>query len=291
MRIHITRRLRFSLQLVLILCCASSVELLASPAAETTQVDAGQAMKAIGRQRWFDRQTDTYAPPSVEEAADNPIRTDGWVAQKANDEKIQQAKNDAGGTTGKNWNWGFPSIDPNLFSSLVIALLAAVLIAVIVLLTYHSLRNYMPGQWQAKSKKRSIDIDPAKVSALPFEVQQASHIDPLAQTEALMRSNDYSQAIICLYGYMLLALDHSRWIDLQRGKTNRMYLKELRHSPDLYELVQFAMSSFEEVYFGKRTLSREQFLVSWNSLDRFHQLASRVSTAADQPTVTKVVPA
>ncbi len=278
------------LRLATVLHMACWLSLPTIHADEGSQPDADRAIKSIGQQTWYDRQADGYAPPRVRDSVDNPLRTQGWIAEKSNEKKIQQAKNAQAGKGGSNWNFGFQNLDPTLFSSLMIAVLAIALVSVIVLLTYHSLRNYMPNRWEANNKKKSIEIDPAKVSDLPFDVQQATHENPLAEAEALMRAGDYSRAIIFLYGYMLLALDQSRAIELQRGKTNRMYLSELKRQLELRELVETTMLAFEEVYFGKHPLTREQFLASWNQLDKFHELATGTVSAGSRPAVAEVVP-
>jgi argininosuccinate synthase len=65
-------------------------------------------------------------------------------------------------------------------------------------------------------------------------------------------------------------LDKANRIRLVRGKTNRQYLGELRESPELADLVGQTMIAFEDVFFGERTLTREQFEACYRRLDQFH---------------------
>lgn len=250
------------------------------------QADADKALQSIGSPKWYDRVEDGYAPPELEPEEDNPIRTEGWIAEEENrrttEREKKKAANAANATRGGAWNW--TGLDTTWFSTIVISFLGITLVTIILLLAYHSLRTYMPGRWEKTEHRKSIVIDPAKVSDLPFEVKQATYENPLAEAEALMRSGKYREAILFLYGYMLLALDQSRKIDLQKGKTNRMYLRELKSQVELRSIVETAMLSFEDVYFGKHAIGEQQFLISWNQVDDFHRLLTGPSsTETAQP--------
>lgn len=249
------------------------------------EVDADKALRSIGSPKWYDRAADGYAPPKLEPEDDNPIRSDGWIAEEENSRRIEREKKKAAKaantTKGGAWNW--TGLDTTWFSTIIISFLAVMLITIILLLSYHSLKTYMPGRWEKDDQRKSIVIDPAKVSDLPFEAKQATYENPLAEAEALMRSGRYREAILFLYGYMLLALDQSRKIDLQKGKTNRMYLRELKSQMELRAIVETAMLSFEDVYFGKHAIGEQQFLMSWNQVDDFHRLLAGSSAAEATP--------
>jgi len=167
-----------------------------------------------------------------------------------------------------------------MFSSVILGTLAAILVVAIALLLYHSLKSYVPIHWQRKKKEKKIQIDPARAEDLPFEATQAAYENPLAAAEALYRSGNYNAAIILAYGYMLLVLDQGRFIDLQKGKTNRMYLRELRGVLKLKELLGNAMLGLEDSYFGKINLSKERFESVWESIPTFEQFAA--SRASEQ---------
>lgn len=249
-----------------------------------------KAMQSVGSSQWYDRANDAYEVPTVTPEVDNALRYEGWIAEKAND----KAKKDAlaaNNRTNTNWFSNLFSIDPNLFSSLVIGTLAAILVVVIVLLAFHSFRNYMPTLGgQKKAAPKEIQIDPARAEDLPFEAKQESYNNPLEHAKALMEAGDYNNAILLVYGYMLLVLDQARYISLQKGKTNRMYAREAKTHASLRTMLESAMLPFEDVYFGKKHLSRERFLAVWNVLPEFQQLASpRTSPEADRPVLAEAI--
>jgi hypothetical protein len=64
---------------------------------------------------------------------------------------------------------------------------------------------------------------------------------------------------------------------LARGKTNRMYLRELRQQPQLKSILELTMTAFEDVFFGNHNLSREEFEACWRQLDDFHKHVEQVA--------------
>ncbi len=253
------------------------------------EVDADRALRSIGNPPWYDKQEDRYAPPTIRKSPDNPLRSDGWIAVEVNNKKKERAKQNQGGGGGGGWT--FSGLDANLFTVLILVMLGVLLLALIGLLLFHSLRDYMPGRQQTTLATTAIKIDPTRVSDLPFEVAQATYDNPLAEAEALMKAGDLNQAMVLLYGYMLLALDQARKIDLQRGKTNRMYLSELKSIPELRRIVTAAMLGFEDVYFGKHSIARDRFQDIWSSLPAFHQLATANPAVASPAGLPGVAPA
>ncbi len=105
-----------------------------------------------------------------------------------------------------------------------------------------------------------------------------------------MRAGRYNEAVIYLYGYMLLALDQARKIHLQKGKTNRMYLRELRSNEALHKIVRQQILAFEDVFFGRYDIDAARFATLWQQLDAFHRLL-QPAPAAQTATPTGVAPA
>jgi len=171
------------------------------------------------------------------------------------------------------------------FAYLLWFLLTVAVLACIVLLLMHVHRSYRPAT--RHNEIRKIRIDPTRVEALPFEVQHAMTGDPLAQAKHLANTGNFDLAMIFLYGYLLLALDQARKIHLQKGKTNRMYLRELEGYAPLAALVESVMGKYEQVYFGKHSIDQSNFQQSWSQLDRFHQYLHVEDLQAD----SQVVPA
>lgn len=244
---------------------------------ENSRADADIARKTITGS-WYDRQSQGYSPPKLDPLRDNDLRRTGVVS----DGQIQSSK---------FWETitGFFKSLAEVFRAflgslrlIIIAILVLLLVWWIVYITGAVFRNYIPSR--SSTTGQTLTIDPARIEDLPFETIQATD-DPLAICRAMAAEGRYDQAVLYLYGYQLLALDHARQIHLRKGKTNRMYLRELGAIKDLQELLQATVDCFEAVYFGKHSISAATFNQLWSHIDQFHQLLSRVQpTSGPLPT-------
>lgn len=243
-------------------------------AAQSPQVDTERALKSLPNNSWYDKHAESYVTPAIPLEGDNPIREDGW---RARPKPAKQPSN-----WNWNWNWDLSGWFARWFSTIALSIVALLLVLALLLLSYHSLKQYLPGRFEKSNRSKPITIDPARVSDLPFEVQ-ASHGNPLDEAEALWKAGKLDQAIIYLYGYLLLALDQARLLHLQKGKTNRMYLKELQPRPGLRAIVELTMLAFEEVYFGKHSLTEARFTSLWSQLDDFHQQLAAAQQMVSSP--------
>jgi hypothetical protein len=129
--------------------------------------------------------------------------------------------------------------------------------------------------FQRERRGKEADAERAggadRVQALPFPA--AARSDMLAEAERSYRDGNYRRAIVFLFSHQLVELDKHQRIRLERGKTNRQYLREIRPLPALYGLVEQTMLVFERVFFGHRPLDRQTFETCWSRLDEFHRLA------------------
>ncbi len=242
-------------------------------AAAESSIDSDKALRTLRGNRWFNSDTQSYNPPVLTKPVDDSIRRNGWDAQPSN----------------WTWDWNWPSfgsgfgglgLSADAVGWMLLAVLGTLLIVGIAAALYFYLRDSLPFQKRMVIKKQSLIIDPMKVEDLPFEVGEQSG-DPLRNAESLMRAGRYNEAVVYVYGYMLLALDHARKIHLQKGKTNRMYLRELRSQVVLRSIVNRTMLAFEDVFFGRYDIDAERFSKLWAQLDEFHRLVE--PTAASQP--------
>lgn len=110
----------------------------------------------------------------------------------------------------------------------------------------------------------------SRIRELPLSEMPAT-TDLLAVARSHLAAGDLSKAIIHAFAHQLVELDKHHLIQLNKGKTNREYLKELRGHPEFVKLLRPTMNAFEDVFFGRHELSRERFQVCWHNLDRFHQ--------------------
>jgi hypothetical protein len=244
----------------------------------TVQTD--KALQKISG-NWYDSKSGEYRPPVIDDRIDDSIRQSGWDAPPPSD-WWKWWKDWWSSGTGGGGRWGFSS------ESIAYALLGGlgmILLAGIAFLIYFYLGDQFTWNREQKGLGK-IKIDPTKVTDLPFEVDMIRN-DPLSEAEAHMKAGRWREATIFLYGYMLLALDQARKIHLQRGKTNRMYLREIRNEVQLHAIVQGTMLAFEDVYFGRYPMDSNRFQQLWNQVDEFHRL---LSPAIQQPQVVKVVP-
>lgn len=222
---------------------------------------------------WYDKQTQGFRPPEVAPAEDDTVRTAGSVSQSPPATAIDPQ------STDQSWiaNWLADNL-ALLMQTLLFILLAIGLVVLLVWLTYYSLRDYLPERYQRQPLK-AVSIDPARIMDLPFESKPIAH-DPLSAARQAMQAANYDEAIAYLLGYLLLALDQRRLIHLQRGKTNRMYLRELSNQPSLVAIVNSAVEPFEASYFGKHSVTRIQFMTVWQQVDTFHHSLQTASPTA-----------
>jgi hypothetical protein len=150
--------------------------------------------------------------------------------------------------------------------------------------------------------------DADRVEALPFPVHSGRG-NLLDEARRHWQEGNYAQAIVYLFSFQLVHLDKQQVIRLNKGKTNRQYLREIGprggaektgtgsepawatlgyaasgevpvpvfSAPPrgrLQGLVEHTMLVFEDVFFGNRTLDRARFETCWSRLDEFQALAA-----------------
>ncbi len=126
--------------------------------------------------------------------------------------------------------------------------------------------------------QRRVVSDASRIEALPF-VMRRTDADLLGEAERYYRQQNYSEAVIYFYSYLLVTLDRAQIIRLAKGKTNRQYLRELGRRPRLREILELVMVAFEDVFFGNHPLSRQRFEWCWSLLDEFHSLVQTAAAA------------
>jgi hypothetical protein len=110
----------------------------------------------------------------------------------------------------------------------------------------------------------------SKIQDLPFEIEQTA-MGLLGQAAKLRAAGDYSKAIVYLFSHVLVEMDGARCIRLARGKTNRIYLRELRGREMLKSFTNQLVQAFEFAFFGKHQLSQESFEAIWQQLPVFEE--------------------
>lgn len=271
---------RRAILIALWICClGSGASSIATAQSGKLTVDTENAMKRITG-KWYDSNSGAYRPPVLSKGIDDSIRKYGWLGSK----KIVNPST----TTTPARTWASLGFSGELFGWIAFGSLGTLLLCGLIAIAYHYFGEYVPAFRRKSTLNESIKVDMTKVEDLPFEVN-ANNDDPLSYAEALMNAGRYNEAVVYLFGYMLLALDQSRKIHLQKGKTNRMYLRELRSELQLQSIVNKTMLAFEDVFFGRYDIDRARFEMLWQQRDEFHRLIRPVDVANVAPTA-KVAP-
>jgi hypothetical protein len=165
----------------------------------------------------------------------------------------------------------------NLLFAILIILLTTLFVYVVVAVIKGSSN---PFAWRRSKSNQSTkpQFDPAKIVDLPFAVDSPTG-DLLGQAEEFRRNGDYARSIIFLYGHLLVELDANGLIHLQRGKTNRMYLREMRKAQEPLKYLQYFVQVFEAVFFGRYPIDKEQCERAWKLLPKFNQAVEETAAA------------
>lgn len=146
------------------------------------------------------------------------------------------------------------------------------------------------GTWYSptrrKTTKAALEREAVKIQDLPFEIEQ-SLLGLLGQAERHRASGDYSRAIAYLYSHVLVTLDEARCIRLAKGKTNRMYLRELKDRETIRVFANQLVTVFEFTFFGKHQIDAPTFESIWTQLATFESELSRIEK---QSIATKSLP-
>lgn len=149
---------------------------------------------------------------------------------------------------------------------LVAILLTIVLIAAILVLKYRQTGD--EGRRLSAAGRRELAH---QVRNLPYDLG-ADPADFRQLAESAWLAGNPSQAMIYLFGHVLLLLDRHGAIRLQRGKTNRQYLREARQAPGADTILEPLLGPFESVFFGAHPMDSERFAAFWSELPRWERL-------------------
>ncbi len=114
----------------------------------------------------------------------------------------------------------------------------------------------------------------ARLEALPEALRPAQG-DLLSAAREAFTAGDYSRAVLYLFSHQLVELDRHQVICLERGKTNRQYLRELAGQSGLREVFAHSMVAFEDVFFGRKAIDRARCEACWAGQERLETLLAR----------------
>lgn len=261
----IRHQLIATLLIALFMAANGSAQLFApKPKAVTEPVAAGKEALKTAAPPWYDADSDAIKSLELEaEAKEDRARSD-WKPEKKN--------------WTIDWSW-WP--DFSFLGEFVRYLGWLVLIAILALIIYALVKAFMnvdPGiNYGASSPTEQYDsrADQERIENLPVPVtaRKGNFLDIARQC---YEAGEFGDAIIYLFSHRLLQLDRAGQLRLTKGKTNRQYLREIATSRDLQQILGPTIVGFEDVFFGKHTLTRERFEDCWRQNQRFEQLLQQV---------------
>jgi hypothetical protein len=273
MRIHAKNRPVSVLSLSLL-----SIAIWAVPA--TAQNEVGVSPEIVA---FDERREETTSVSDAWEQVTSPA----WYDLETKALRALPIRNRAMPKVPSNWEWNTPERpsptrrywSPGSLGDLLVWTAIALTVAGLAIVIVRTLRVGPTSKGKpATSEPTTEDVSAERIEHLPFDLGLGKR-DPLRQAQELYQRHQYGPATQYLYAYFLLRLDQNHHIDLERGKTNRTYLRELHRQPNLHRIVGSIMRTFEEFYFGHHEVSRETFESHWNHVDQFHNLV-QVETAA-----------
>ena len=194
-----------------------------------------------------------------------------------------------------NWSWlDWFSTDLSGFFTWIFAGWKIVLVLFFLILIFtiaYLIWQYTDfGNWYSptrrKTTKAALEREAVKIQDLPFEIEQ-SLLGLLGQAERHRAAGDYSRAIAYLYSHVLVTLDEARCIRLAKGKTNRMYVRELKDRETIRGFANQLVTVFEFTFFGKHQLDAPTFESIWNQIATFE---SELTQIKKQSTATTLMP-
>ncbi len=212
---------------------------------------------------WFDAERETLVPIDLPPLGDERAtqRESTWMAEP------EAPATPAPAAPATSSFGAFLSGAVSVLMWVLIGTIAVLIVAAVVWVLLKRRRD----EDDLPASRRRIPLDAARVEMLPFDVARGEG-DLLAQARAARDAGDLKRAIVLLFAYELLQLEHYGWLTLARGKTNRNYLRELRRAPELGGLLERMIVLFEDAFFGDLSPQPGEFDRCWRELDRFHQL-------------------
>lgn len=266
-------------------CCGLCLVLLlpALAPAQVADVDrnASPSSGALSDSDWFDSEQERLLPVTVTTQQDDTMNRDSrWLPQP---KRVRSAKTAAGGNTATGGGGGGPGLFGsgmtlgNVFGWLLLAVLiglAVYLIAYALSKSEFDFASGSPGR-ASRAAEGPDQQTLERMKHLPAELRRTD-VNFRTEAERLMRQGDFDQAIILLFAHQLLLLDRAGMLRLNRGKTNRRYVRETRGvDRESADRLQRTVHLFERSYFGRHTITDTEFERLWRENEVLEQAIQR----------------
>ena len=213
-----------------------------------------EALHDTGGYPWYDAEQDAVRSIELVPPRPPPSRPDV-------PENMLKSLTGGGGFSG----WGFWGLMQMLFWGVILSLIVAFFAFLITALLRRREEPETPAELPAAPSQAD------RIDQLPVQMKRSTS-DLLGEARRQYEAGDYNEAIIYLFSHQLMELDKHHLLRLEKGRTNRQYLRDLRSRRELRDLVSVTMTAFEDVFFGGRDLNRRRFEACWSRLDRFDEL-------------------
>jgi hypothetical protein len=248
--------MRLLMSLLLFATIAGALSCGASP---VSGQELPPADRALEDSLWFDSDQNAIVPIHVDPQLEDSINRDSrWLPTA---KKIKQSTAPVAPTPGT----GFSFADLFSWTFLII-----VLALVIGLLIWAIMRVETPESIQLQRRSPAdVELPDARtierIKHLPPELRRTD-VNLRSEAERLMRAKQYDQAIILLFGHQLLFFDQMGWLTLNRGKTNRKYIREAAAADrESSRTLQATVGAFERSYFGRHSIGEIEFNRLWEA--------------------------
>jgi hypothetical protein len=228
---------------------------------------------------WYDEELEKVVPVKVKPIVDDSLNRQSRWLPKA--QRVAAPQSTAGGGGGN----GFFGSGLTLVNVLGWILLIAILGLAIGGLAYALSKAEIDGNRNSRpvGHRRSDLPDEQTIQRmkhLPSELRRTD-VNLRSEAQRLQGDGHYDQAIILLFGHQLLLLDQVGVLRLNRGKTNRKYVRETRAvDPEAAPLLGGTVTAFERSYFGRHLISHDEFDQLWLGNLQLEQMADRRREAA-----------
>lgn len=231
--------------------------------------------------QWVDVQEQEVQFEASPLSRDNLVSRDGWTQNESsnsfwswlfgnNTTRSWNTTSSTTNSTSTSWADFWEAISTFFYYLLWIALAIGAILLVVWLSKNQELAMWFNRRKKTTQHTEDVLAQQARYSDLPVEIEKGL-LGLRAQAAEYRDQGDYSRAIVYLFSYLLVELDQAQLIALAKGKTNYRYLRELNGHRHLQSRLRDVVSLFEAAYFGRRTLTKEQFDTVWLDLAKVEE--------------------
>ena len=240
---------------------------------QTDGVEKSPVGDALRTTVWFDAEKNSLKPVDVEPRTDDSLnRNSRWLPKPPlvknnngpNSNQLPQQNTGGAGPGSGLFNTGLSTLNVLGWLVLGIVVLAGVAMIFYVLSRAElQTKNVGKGGKTVLSGKTPDEQTLERMKHLPKELRRTD-VNLRSEAQRLMQDSQYDQAIILLFAHQLLLLDRYGMLRLNRGKTNRKYIRETRGTNEaVANCLESTVASFERSYFGRHKITRNEFAETW----------------------------